>query len=172
MGREWKPGDVVMIDADYSRFDGQLGVVVEEEGGTWAVIVPTHDPEPMAFGAKTLRPLVVIDPENPEDVERLADAWDDAHYSGPLPDAGMPLRDLRMQAALREFATPTPPRPEEPTGLGAVVEDAEGERWVRVTVENKTWPGECWQDRYGDKVRWTKYVDIDAVRVLSEGWSE
>jgi hypothetical protein len=59
-----------------------------------------------------------------------------------------------------------PPKPEEPTGLGAVVEDADGERYVGLG------------DHYGGgALRWkgdrgmtfTSYDRIDVVRVLSEG---
>ena len=61
-----------------------------------------------------------------------------------------------------------PPKPAEPTGLGAVVEDAEGKRWTRVepaanaTSRNPWYPADC--DEQPEE-----YADIDAVRVLSEG---
>ena len=57
-----------------------------------------------------------------------------------------------------------PPKPEEPTGLGAVVEDAEGQRWVRAFHH----PHEThrWQNRLSGR---RTYDGIDAVRVLSEG---
>jgi hypothetical protein len=67
------------------------------------------------------RPVVVIDPEDREQVERLCSGLLDIHWYGNA-DA--------MQVALRKFANPTPPKPDEPTGLGAVVEDADGIRWV------------------------------------------
>jgi hypothetical protein len=71
----------------------------------------------------------------------------------------------RLQAALREFAEPTPPRPEEPTGLGAVVETAGG-RFVRSDVETSN----PWRGPNGVPHEWDDITD-SAVRVLSEGVS-
>jgi hypothetical protein len=66
-----------------------------------------------------------------------------------------------MQAALRSLIAP--PKPPEPQGLGAVVEDAEGRRWVRV---NALIP---WPYEKGDtRVSWTAVAPAP-VRVLSEG---
>lgn len=64
------------------------------------------------------------------------------------------------------------PKPAEPTGLGAVVVDVEGARWIAHEPD----PG-----RHGNPHRWVSagyggrvrlpYAAIDAVRVLSEGVS-
>jgi hypothetical protein len=62
-------------------------------------------------------PLVVIDPEDREQVDRLVRSYHNQNLFSVVDD---------MQAALREFADPKPPKPAEPTGLGAVVEDADG----------------------------------------------
>jgi hypothetical protein len=64
-----------------------------------------------------------------------------------------------------------PPKPEEPTGLGAVVEDGRGVRWVRAeSAKGMTNP---WQATLHvaepDHVRQLAYAEVDAVRVLSEG---
>lgn len=69
-------------------------------------------------------PVVVIDPENREQVHLLTEAFavNEGRYSDPVGD---------MQAALREFANPAPPKPEEPQGQWAVVRDEHGHRWVR-----------------------------------------
>ena len=83
------------------------------------------------------RPLIVIDPEDAESVARLT----------------------------RAFANPRPPKPEEPTGLGAVVEDAEGARWTRSIVGGNVTP--TWSESLSGARR--VYGDIGAVRVLSEG---
>lgn len=58
-----------------------------------------------------------------------------------------------------------PPKPDEPTGLGAVVEDEDGLRWSLLppTVNGKRWA--CWDEPRIDR----DYADIAAVRVLSEG---
>jgi len=86
------------------------------------------------------------------------------------------LRHLRMSrcsesggypcAAVERIATQIeaqtkPPKPAEPTGLGAVVEASDGQTWVR-----RHPGGYAWVNGYQ---RWAKYADINAVRVLSEG---
>lgn len=171
-GRDWKPGDVAMVTeydehvpAFYANADscGNRVHVVNHwhylrptrEGCTW-----TSKPDAAA------RPLVVIDYEDRKQVEWLLAVMKDHGWGGIDDEAPADL-----QAALREFANPTPPI-EEPRGLGAVVEDAKGRLWFRMTVENQTWPGEVWQWQYGDgDERWSKWPEINAVRVLSEGWS-
>jgi hypothetical protein len=103
----------------------------------------------------TCRALMVIDPEDAEQVERLNDALS---TSCPY---GAPHEVVGLRAALREYANPTP-RIEEPQGLGAVVEDAAGERWVRHPgMFDRPWfrpdePSASWRD-------------LPVVRVLSEG---
>jgi hypothetical protein len=104
------------------------------------------------------RPLVVIDPEDREQVEQLAAACRTAFgwTCGPTEND-----TTATQAALRSLVTP--PKPPEPQGLGAVVEDAEGRRWVR---------GEHAWTNLGAKgifLNWTAYADLAAVKVLSEG---
>lgn len=57
------------------------------------------------------------------------------------------------------------PKPDEPQGLGAVVEDAEKRRWVRASI-----PAGAvfqWTEALSGAVRY--YADIEVVRVLSEG---
>jgi hypothetical protein len=57
------------------------------------------------------------------------------------------------------------PKPAEPTGLGAVVEDAEGLRWVKVNNN-----GINYRQANGDRPgRYLPYADLNAVRVLSSG---
>lgn len=98
-------------------------------------------------------PVVVIDPENREQVTRLADLFETTLCSRPVVD--------RMRDSLRRSLI-APPKPPEPTGLGAVVEDAEGRFWVHTVRGNNPWT---------DTVQgtWRKYADLAAVRVLSEG---
>lgn len=116
------------------------------------------------------RLVAVISPEDREQVERLAQAYLDKFGGGHPAEA---IAD-QMQAALREFANPKPPKPDEPTGLGAVVEDADGVLWVRTDHRISTSHRNPWirQDATGtgsDKRHW---LGVDAVRVLSEGVSE
>ena len=108
------------------------------------------------YGRGIVRRLVVIDPEDREQVERL-----ELIYLSDEHDECIDTVEC-MQAALREFANPKPPKPEEPTGLGAVVEDDEGSKWVRVESRTGWW----WRNSDGGTRRWD---DIDAVRVLGEG---
>lgn len=102
-------------------------------------------------------PVVVISPEDREQVARLADILHSP--SGRWLCAGVE----NIQTALREFANPTPPKPEEPTGLGAVVEATNGDLWVRVDAAG-VWA--CASDE--EKVA-TYWPTIPAMRVLSEG---
>ena len=69
-----------------------------------------------------------------------------------------------LQAALRSLVTP--PKPDEPQGLGAVVEDAEGRRWVRV---NETLRAVWRPVDASTSNSFRNYPDIAAVKVLSEG---
>jgi hypothetical protein len=113
------------------------------------------------------RPLVVIDPEDAEAVERFLDIW----FSTTRDTSDNRL--LRaMQAALREFAQLTPPKPDEPQGLGAVVRDAKGYLYSRGYPEQADDFVHVWHvvDRAANLPRsWWKWVEIDAVEVLSEG---
>lgn len=106
------------------------------------------------------RPVVVISPEDRGAVKRLLSSYLSI-YDGMESVAQKGEIDS-MQAALREFANPKPPRPDEPQGLGAVVEDADGERWVRSHPGNDPWTRPHLSGVYA-------YGQIDVVRVLSEG---
>ena len=57
------------------------------------------------------------------------------------------------------------PKPEEPKGLGAVVKDRNGDRWVRVNDS----PGWIVILHDGSNGIWADYTAIDAVAVLSLG---
>lgn len=109
---------------------------------------------------------VVIDAEDREQAERLAKALVEAAFKhGNLPVAHNGIHGDTVQAALREFANPKPPRIDEPAGLGAVAEDAEGRRWVYCGPGKYPW-ARCVGGYDGD---WSNWESIDAVRVLSEG---
>ncbi len=157
MGREWKPspGDVALVRNEYGVWNVAIYAVRPADRGripfVWVYGVSDST---MPIGAEA-RPLVVIDPEDREQVERLAAAINHRHVYEPFPE--------RVQAALRSLITP--PKPEEPTGLGAVVEDAEGELWVRVRPHQG-----AFRQASGEHVgRYCIYDRIAAVRVLSEG---
>jgi len=61
-----------------------------------------------------------------------------------------------------------PPKPAEPTGLGAVVEDSQGREWLR-RVRDKGRAPWAHYDESERGVYTRDYDDINAVRVLSEG---
>jgi len=164
--REWKPGDVAALTiygSDPAR--GYVTLNDDREALMWRVTGHSFF-KGVAVGNSAIvtdaRPLVVIDPEDREQVERLgkvvARLWHEHPY---VLDA--------VQAALREFANPTPPKPEEPTGLGAVVEDADGVRWV---LNNPRGYGKWSRENAAadglprDYKTWRM---VTAVRVLSEG---
>lgn len=120
MSREWKPGDVAMLVFS----TGELAIGVRngpEQTPGWG-----HSG---AFGGGSvydgiggvddIRPLVVIDPADTEQVERLTDLMSWALHSDDAP---------RLQAALREFANPEPPRA---AGGAADLDDEEIERIVQ-----------------------------------------
>lgn len=164
----WKPGDVAWI-----KGNGMDTPAIRTARGSW-VWVDKRGSNPVngvCLAAsdydEKAHPLVVIDAEDREQVERfreIASRWaDDVPYSD-MARPGDLDHTTAMQAALREFAAPTPPKPDEPLGLGAVVEDSDGMLWVRVNRTRSTpWVAPV------TTTRAEAYDDIDAVRVVSEG---
>lgn len=108
MTREWKPGDVAVLDDGLIAMRGDEGWV--DRDGDYRV--PEHD--------ESARALLVIDPENRETIQTLAD-----HFCRYPSDGWVE----QMQAAVRAMLAP---EPEEPTGLGAVVRGGDGRTWVRL----------------------------------------
>lgn len=170
MNGQWKPGDVVTatvngrpnvrVIAGWSKYDPQLRWA--ELSTRWAD-GDDDDCWFMPVQVTDHRPLVVIDPEDREQAERL---------TGALVYAGAGKNDTNhwpeVQAALREFANPTPPKPEEPTGLGAVVRDSEGLQWVRATFADADHYG--WRCANRPQVNGlSRWPELDAIKVLSEG---
>jgi hypothetical protein len=156
MTREWKLGDVAMVTAEWTTGSAATNATARRSTAVvrgWERLSDSA----FAYDSQTVaaHPLLLLDPEDREQVERLADRLP-SNVQVPT------LRD-----ALRSLVEP--PKPEEPTGLGAVVEDDDGELWFRMAIENQTWAGEVWQAQYGDAERWSKWPVIAAVRVLSEG---
>jgi len=156
MSREWKPGDVAL--ARWRHFDGTIALFVGAKQRWVDVDGAEFDGDEDDL---TLRPLVVIDAEDREQVERLLTIL---HGGTSGADVWLCNNADRLADALREFADPKPPKPEEPTGLGAVVEDADGRRWVRSDDTDCVNP---WHRNGSYEAH--EYADIDAVRVLSEG---
>lgn len=160
--REWKPGDVAV-----ASYDGEVKVYLRQRKGAFAGAtdrwMSSDGTVSKAFGlADWHRLLVVIDPEDAEQVNRLADAFCAARWSHmPGSDECDPLTRSAMREALSEYLRPTPPRPDEPQGLGAVVEDAKGLNWIRIHPG-----GPAWVNGYQ---RWAEWSEVDAVRVVSPG---
>lgn len=109
----------------------------------------------------TCRPVAVIDPEDADIVEHLLGLVYESDHALTC-GSGSCNRDT-LAAALREFANPTPAI-EEPQGLGAVVEDAEGARWIRADASRMPWVS-----RFGGNLNQQRWSGLNPVRVLSEG---
>lgn len=112
--------------------------------------------------------VVVIDPENRDQVEQFARAyeatWVDGYKSS---ESTIDIVVRQMQSALRSLATD--PKPEEPRGLGAVVEDADGVLWVRCSPDRfRACSGEA-RGLYQRYAGADERDRIAAVRVLSQG---
>lgn len=152
--REFKPGDVALVENEYGIWNWAI-LQVRPRGNRWVYGVAWSD---APIGARVL-PVVAIDPRNVSVVEQLRATL-----------AAQPMTQNvsfdAVQGALIQFADPKP-RIEEPTGLGAVVEDAEGKRWIRTTTktDRAAWD-EVTDGPVGLNVWW---VDVFAVRVLHEG---
>ncbi|GAA2007866.1 hypothetical protein [Nocardioides kribbensis] len=105
MKREWKPGDVALIPL------GSADVRAMFTTDGWAI-----SDMPGVRGVREfsdVRPLVVIDPEDREQVERLLSAyWVERNPEDPGDARRYPGYVSDLQAALREFANPTPLKPE------------------------------------------------------------
>lgn len=157
MSREWKPRPGAVCLVRYADSDGPWVVgIATTPYGNWRT--QEHGATRQIAEA---RPLVVIDPEDHEQAAALDRAISTAYSNAKWGSD----RVEPMQAALRSLITP--PKPDEPQGLGAVVEDQRGELWVRdkTTTTVNHWKrarGEDGGSRY-------PYSHIAAVRVLSEG---
>lgn len=161
MSENFKPGDVIVRA-------GARGIVTTSglQGEAGAAYVEFGDGNTLIMGeVGDARRLVVIDPEDREQVERLLANYHGWRWARERSEAS--IGD--MQTSLREFANPTPPKPDEPTGLGAVVEDADGAKWVRARDESYPWRPANEALTLSTSGVYRPYVEIAAVRVLSEG---
>lgn len=154
-----KPGFYV---ATVRGAPGVRGVV------TWwgSLLFTTAEPprvQHVAQGYVTdLRPLVTLDPETDGGLMAAA-------MAGALP--GVRVSIAQGEAVIRALLPPSP-RPPEPTGLGAVVRDAEGEVWVSVVPLGKQVRVRWWAEAV---LTFRDWDDIDVRSeddILSPGWSE
>lgn len=158
MSAEYAPGDLALI-TEYGepipavRVDANCDVPTHGRAGAhWHYLTRSLDGTTWTSADRVAaRPLVVLDPEDREQVERLWTAFRD--------DSRCNAVDV-MVDALRSLIRP--PKPPEPQGLGAVVETPGG-RYVRSDVET------CnpWRGPKGIPFEW---ADLDGpFTILSEG---
>ena len=119
--REWKPGGVAAL-----TFFDEVAIGVRNSTNTgWRHSSAWACGSLADFVPHVARPLVVIDPEDREQVERLRNALfgRSAHAHGVK----------EMQTVLREFADPKPPKPVWADG-DAVQVGENGIVWIRGTA--------------------------------------
>lgn len=96
--REWKPGDVAMSHVE--GFDPRVAMRVDFKNKQWidADGDPLSDPD----GGTTFRPLVVLDPENDDQVDGFCKALVEAmHRAGDVAGAAHGIHPATVAAALR-----------------------------------------------------------------------
>lgn len=157
MSREWKPGDVAMVSNGEDV--AWRGIVRPRRAANdaleFAYVTGGFDMVGELAEGYAARPLLVIDPEDREQVERLAKAvWD-----RPPNEDGADA----FQNALRSLLSP--PTPEEPTRDGALIACELSGRPGRAVLLAGSWTF------YGQHLRdhSAHWGDFDAVEVLSEG---
>lgn len=163
---KWKVGDVAMLVTESGA--EHVGMVVTT-GANLGVIAPTlqacspthrdqREAVIYAWGPTTARPLVVVDSVDRDQMDLMADMF--SAVRDPLRDVSWTLAQV-----FRAMANPVV-KPEEPTGLGAVVEDADGTTWVRAdNASGHPFVG----DLPNVSQVWRHWEQIDAVKVLSDG---
>lgn len=165
----WSPGDIALVQCS----DGNWRTAMCEPHANRADELVWRFPDRVYRDVESsvARPLLVVDAEDRRAADRLSKSLVELmHADGSHEAAADGIHPSIVAAALAELLAPEgPPKPEEPTGLGAVVEDAAGKKWFRMALENQTWPGEVWQEQYDSADRWSQWQDIAVARVLSEG---
>lgn len=117
-----------------------------------------------------IRPLIVLD--LPADRANLIGALMDCAVNPNLQvGVGTDLDELADMLVTQIEAQTKPPKPVEPNGLGAVVEDATGRTWVRYLRPGTSAPW-VWAEAPKNVERLSVWSAIDAVKVLSEGVAE
>ena len=159
---DWKPGTVAKAtvrgvpDVTVFRRDVSEGFCDWAHDSVAVGYTCSHDPD-----VTNVRPLVVLDIDNLRACE--AEAASPALAAKRL----RATNSVVAHAIADQIEAQTkPPKPAEPTGLGAVVEDDLGRRWVRIDDDpelNKPWRP---ADMAAIRSHWQ---NVKAVRVLSEG---
>lgn len=153
--QNWKTGDAALVTcSDGKERIALYGTRFIDDSGVW--VFPGNSLRDA--DQSEARPLVVIDPEDRGRVAELVTLYHLA--DGTTVTA--------MQSALREFADPKPPKPVEPTGLGAVVVDKSGDQWANLRDDTIARHDRPWM-KVRNPAFWLDYAEIDVVTVLSEG---
>jgi hypothetical protein len=152
--REWKPGEVALIRVGTGEWEHGI----RDALGGWVCQHGSNH-----SGDHDAAPLAVIDPNDRNAAWRLSQEYDSARKN-------IGGNAAAMEEALRTFADQAG-RPEEPTGLGAVVEDADGTLWTRVTRGGEcpwVWSldGSNLEEGEASGCPWDRF---HAVRILSPG---
>lgn len=151
--REFKPGDVALVT---TAAGPQRALYTGIQGDQWI----SESGWVSADFVLEARPLVVIDPEDREQVERLASAYSDAHLLATGRERTLATPSL--QAALREYADPTPPKPDEPTDPAAVVTDHRENTW-RLLADGD-WVCTYGPD-HGEYLNWARLTDRGPLEI-------
>jgi hypothetical protein len=163
MSREWKPGDVAKIRVVAAITDPDCLGVRTPTG--WTCFSDLADPHHHPDAVVVARPLVVIDPEDAEQIVALVDALAENGWTAS--------RRNGARDALRGLIAD--PKPEEPLVRAALVEDLNGAIWARQctrghdTDMSRAWIQVANGRVAGPRERERDWRDIAAVRVLSEG---
>lgn len=161
MSREWKLGDLAMVTYRLGQCT-ETNLCAKTDKG-WDCLAPGVG-FLMHGDVLAARSVVIIDPEDDAEVERLMGLIE--HERGE----SLFTKDRQhIQAALREYAAPTPV---EPTGLGAVVYahcecETERKRFVRDDTGSE-YPNQPWKAGCGHHP-WADLTIRDADDVLSVG---
>lgn len=100
----WKPGDVAIVLNQWDVWNVAICTLRAEHRGLWWRYGVSDSWD--RIEDREARPLVVIDPDDHKQVERLADLFTERHHSSQQSDTASEHGVRSMQAALREFATP------------------------------------------------------------------
>lgn len=161
-GREWRNGAVASVSSASA-----LNQRAVRRGGVWIYL----DREGYCIDeyALSVRPLLVLDPDDGEQMQRILDHLESE--SGWTVDDEFGSDEQTSLGAMAAAITSLLERPklQEPAGHYAVVEDATAVEWVRADQSGPyRWCGLGVTHSDGKPV-WLPWDEIGAVRVLSEG---
>lgn len=154
----WQPGDLLLVP--FAR--GDVRMLIDSEGDGLLMDESGRVLTASDVAALTgVRRLAVIDPEDPVQVERLLrDYW--GRVTSDYVLSVEQKRDA-MQAALREFAYPAPPKPyREHRGMTApwpVVDECQASH-----REDHECPQCAWQHEH-DWVAWPNQADLNGIPI-------